>query len=130
MIGLCIWRKAKWCRICESAWEQILWLENRGMHFSRDHRGRLSKRTFGGHTRNFGELAAKVAAVREKLMASLTASFESERDRAAARVREAVSPYAAFVRRERERLVEARTRLERLGADLEGLTTRVDALHG
>ena len=76
------------------------------------------------------ELAAKVTAVREKLMASLTASFESERDRAAARVREAVSPYAAFVRREKERLVEARTRLERLGADIEGLTTRVDALRG
>jgi succinate dehydrogenase / fumarate reductase flavoprotein subunit len=42
-------------KICESAWEQILWLENRGMHFSRDPEGRLSKRTFGGHTRNFGE---------------------------------------------------------------------------
>ncbi|THB72343.1 MAG: FAD-binding protein [Desulfobulbaceae bacterium] len=42
-------------KICESAWEQILWLENRGMHFSRDQQGRLSKRTFGGHTRNFGE---------------------------------------------------------------------------
>lgn len=42
-------------RICESAWEQILWLENRGMHFSRNRDGRLSKRTFGGHTRNFGE---------------------------------------------------------------------------
>ena len=40
--------------ICESAWEQILWLENRGMHFSRNRDGRLSKRTFGGHTRNFG----------------------------------------------------------------------------
>ncbi len=42
-------------KICESAWEQILWLENRGMHFSRDPQGQLSKRTFGGHTRNFGE---------------------------------------------------------------------------
>ena len=42
-------------KICESAWEQILWLENRGMHFSRDPDGKLSKRTFGGHTRNFGE---------------------------------------------------------------------------
>ncbi len=45
-------------RICESAWEQILWLETRGMHFSRDAAGRLSKRTFGGHTRNFGEASA------------------------------------------------------------------------
>ncbi len=45
-------------RVCESAWEQILWLENRGMHFSRERDGRLSKRTFGGHTRNFGESSA------------------------------------------------------------------------
>lgn len=42
-------------RICESAWDQILWLENRGMHFSRNRDGSLGKRTFGGHTRNFGE---------------------------------------------------------------------------
>ncbi len=42
-------------KICESAWDEILWLENRGMHFSRNRDGRLSKRTFGGHTRNFGE---------------------------------------------------------------------------
>jgi succinate dehydrogenase / fumarate reductase flavoprotein subunit len=45
-------------KICEAAWEQILWLENRGMHFSRDPDGRLSKRTFGGHTLNFGESSA------------------------------------------------------------------------
>ena len=45
-------------KVCESAWDQILWLENRGMHFSRDRQGRLSKRTFGGHTRNFGESSA------------------------------------------------------------------------
>ena len=45
-------------KICESAWDQILWLENRGMHFSRDHEGKLSKRTFGGHTVRFGEASA------------------------------------------------------------------------
>ncbi len=44
--------------ICEGAWEEILWLENRGMHFSRDQQGRLSKRTFGGHTRDFGKASA------------------------------------------------------------------------
>jgi small GTP-binding protein len=76
------------------------------------------------------ELAAKVTAVRAKLMVSLTASFEAERDRAAARVREAVSPYAAFVRRERERLDDARAGLARLDQDLEGLTTRIDAFRG
>ncbi|MFO7965514.1 MAG: FAD-binding protein, partial [Desulfobacterales bacterium] len=45
-------------QICEDAWEQIIWLENRGMHFSRNQDGRLSKRTFGGHTLNFGERSA------------------------------------------------------------------------
>ncbi len=45
-------------KICAAAWEQILWLENRGMHFSRNQDGRLSKRTFGGHTTNFGEASA------------------------------------------------------------------------
>jgi len=74
------------------------------------------------------DLAAKVAAVREKLMASLTASFEAERDRAAARVREGVSPYAAFVRREKTRLGDARAALSRLGAELDDLSARVDSL--
>ncbi len=45
-------------KVCEAAWEEITWLENRGMHFSRDSDGRLSKRTFGGHTVNFGEASA------------------------------------------------------------------------
>ena len=45
-------------KICEAAWEQILWLENKGMHFSRNHNGQLSKRTFGGHTLNFGVSSA------------------------------------------------------------------------
>ncbi len=45
-------------KIVESAWEQVVWLENHGMHFSRDEEGRLSKRTFGGHTLNFGEGSA------------------------------------------------------------------------
>jgi len=45
-------------RIVESAWEQIVWLENRGMHFSRNRDGTLSKRTFGGHTVRFGEASA------------------------------------------------------------------------
>jgi len=45
-------------KISEASWEQIIWLENRGMHLSRDNQGRLSKRTFGGHTVNFGEASA------------------------------------------------------------------------
>jgi succinate dehydrogenase / fumarate reductase flavoprotein subunit len=45
-------------KIVDSAWEQILWLENKGMHFSRNQEGGLSKRTFGGHTVRFGESSA------------------------------------------------------------------------
>ena len=45
-------------KICSAAWDQILWLENNGMHFSRDANGKLAKRTFGGHTVHFGESSA------------------------------------------------------------------------
>jgi succinate dehydrogenase / fumarate reductase flavoprotein subunit len=45
-------------KIVESSWEQVVWLENHGMHFSRDEEGEVSKRTFGGHTLNFGEASA------------------------------------------------------------------------
>jgi succinate dehydrogenase / fumarate reductase flavoprotein subunit len=45
-------------KIVEAAWDEIVWLENHGMHFSRDEGGNLSKRTFGGHTLNFGDASA------------------------------------------------------------------------
>ncbi|MBW1674241.1 MAG: FAD-binding protein, partial [Deltaproteobacteria bacterium] len=41
-------------KIIESAWEQTLWLDNHGLHFTRNEEGRFSKRTFGGHTLEFG----------------------------------------------------------------------------
>jgi hypothetical protein len=56
-------------------------------------------------------------------MTSLTASFEMERERAAARVREAVAPYAV-VPSEKERLEQAAQELLALGVRLETLTTR------
>jgi small GTP-binding protein len=74
------------------------------------------------------ELAAKVSALREKLLASLTDAFEAERARAAARVREAVSPYAAFVEREKRRLEEARDELGRLEARADELEARIAAI--
>jgi len=45
-------------KIIDASWIQIAWLENHGMHFSRDENGRLSRRTFGGMTLNFGESSA------------------------------------------------------------------------
>jgi len=71
------------------------------------------------------ELAAKVSTLRERLMRSLGASFDAERARAAARIREAVAPYAAFVGREQQRLTQARATLDALAAHLEELVARV-----
>jgi small GTP-binding protein len=76
------------------------------------------------------ELGAKVSALRERLMVSLTASFEAERARAVARVRAAVGPYSAFVHRERQRLAEAGASLAGLGARLEELAANVGASSG
>jgi len=45
-------------KIVESGWEQAVWMENHGMHLSRNENGRVSKRTFGGHTVGFGETSA------------------------------------------------------------------------
>ncbi|NVM20663.1 MAG: FAD-binding protein [Desulfobacterales bacterium] len=45
-------------KVCESGWEQIVWLERHGMHFSRTEEGRIAKRPFGGHMLNFGRVKA------------------------------------------------------------------------
>jgi small GTP-binding protein len=76
------------------------------------------------------ELGAKVTALREKLLAALTPAFERERDRAQQRIREAMGPWARFVRTERERLEEARSALERTATGADALAARIDALPG
>ncbi len=45
-------------KIVETGWEQLMWLENRGMHFTRLQGGALDKRTFGGHSSDFGSVSA------------------------------------------------------------------------
>lgn len=45
-------------KVCETGWEQVVWLERHGMHFSRTEAGRIAKRPFGGHMLNFGEVKA------------------------------------------------------------------------
>jgi len=42
-------------KVCNMGWEQVVWLETHGMHFSRTEEGRIAKRPFGGHMLNFGE---------------------------------------------------------------------------
>jgi succinate dehydrogenase / fumarate reductase flavoprotein subunit len=45
-------------KVCDLGWEEIVWLERHGMHFSRTEQGRIAKRPFGGHMLNFGEKKA------------------------------------------------------------------------
>jgi GTP-binding protein EngB required for normal cell division len=74
------------------------------------------------------ELAARVQVLREKLVASLTASFDRERERGGEKVRDAIAPYARFVRTEQRQLEAAREALAGLGDGMESLTGRVERL--
>ena len=42
-------------KIIDGGWEEVQWLERKGIHFSRDEEGSISKRQFGGHTVEFGK---------------------------------------------------------------------------
>jgi succinate dehydrogenase / fumarate reductase flavoprotein subunit len=42
-------------KIIDGGWEEVQWLERKGIHFSRDEGGTISKRQFGGHTVEFGK---------------------------------------------------------------------------
>lgn len=42
-------------KVCNMGWEEVVWLERHGMHFSRTEEERIAKRPFGGHMLNFGE---------------------------------------------------------------------------
>ena len=70
------------------------------------------------------ELSAKVAALRQKLVAALTQSFDRERERSSGRVRKAVAPYQLFVHGERERLEDARSGFSRASLELDALAER------
>jgi hypothetical protein len=69
-----------------------------------------------------------VAALREKLLSSLSASFERERARSQQKVTEAIAPYSRFVRSEGDRLREAESALSTLRDGLEALSGRVSGL--
>ncbi|MFB0532538.1 MAG: FAD-binding protein [Desulfatiglandales bacterium] len=45
-------------KLCAIGWEEVVWLERHGMHFSRTEEGRIAKRPFGGHMLDFGETLA------------------------------------------------------------------------
>jgi len=74
------------------------------------------------------ELKQKVAALRERLMSTLTAAFGNELDRSLHGLREAVGPYTRFVRAERDRIRGLADEHERLDGEIARLRARVDAL--
>jgi hypothetical protein len=71
------------------------------------------------------DLAGKVQALRAKLIGALVPAFERERDRSQQRIREAIAPWARFVRTEKEHLEEARSALDRIATGLDGLAARL-----
>jgi len=58
-------------------------------------------------------------------VAALAASFERERERSVAHVRDSIAPYARYVSGERERLEAARTALSGVEGDLDTFVARV-----
>jgi GTP-binding protein EngB required for normal cell division len=76
------------------------------------------------------ELRAKIAALREQLMAALTGQFDRELERGLRRIDDAIAPYTRFVRAEGRRLGDAAAELDRCIAQLDALTRRVAALTG
>jgi small GTP-binding protein len=74
------------------------------------------------------DLRGKIAALREKLMESLTGQFDREVERGVQRIEEAIAPYTRFVRAERERLTETRAALEGVRDRLVELRRRVEGL--
>jgi small GTP-binding protein len=71
------------------------------------------------------DLGSKVQALRAKLIGALVPAFERERDRGQQRIREAIAPWARFVRTEKEHLEEARLALRRIDDGLDGLAARL-----
>ncbi len=74
------------------------------------------------------EMREKISALRDALGRALRTEFESELSASARRVREAVAPYARFVRAERDKLTGTRDRLGRFDDDIDRLKARVEAL--
>jgi small GTP-binding protein len=74
------------------------------------------------------DLRDKIEAMRDQLMTSLTAQFDSEVEGSMRRIDEAIGPYTRFVRAEREHLNTAREELSAVTQGLVGLRSRVESL--
>jgi len=73
-------------------------------------------------------MRAKIEAMRQQLVGTLTTQFDREVDRSVARVRDAVAPYTRFVAAEQQRLGTTRDELRGAEQELGGLQRRVATL--
>lgn len=74
------------------------------------------------------DLEEKLAALRSKLVTSLTEQFQREMRRSAQRVEDTVAPFSRFVRSETSKYSEQQTQLEELEAHLSGLQAQLGAV--
>ncbi len=73
-------------------------------------------------------MRSKIEAMRQQLVAALTAQFDREVERSLTRVRDAVAPYTRFVAAEQQRLTTTRAALRAAEQELGGLQRRVETL--
>ena len=71
------------------------------------------------------ELAAKLGALRQKLVTGLTEQFQREMRRSAQRVEDTIAPFARFVRAEDDKLNEQHEALAELEAHINGLQAQL-----
>ncbi len=74
------------------------------------------------------DLREKISNLRTHLVDSLTKAFDIELNRSQQKVREAITPYARFVRTESEKLLGAREQFLSIKAELERLKKEIDTL--
>ncbi len=74
------------------------------------------------------DLREKITHLRTHLVNSLTKAFELEMARSQQRVREAITPYARFVRTESEKLLGAKEQFTSIRAELERLAGEINSL--
>jgi small GTP-binding protein len=74
------------------------------------------------------DLREKITALRESLMMALRAQFDGELARSGRRIREAIAPYARFVRAEGDRLRQTGDTFRAVGRDIEAIKVRIDDL--
>lgn len=72
------------------------------------------------------EMRKKIAALREQLVQALQKHFEGEIERSVQKIHEAIGPYTRFVRAERDKLTNAKTKLDELKTGLVQVKVQIE----